>query len=218
MYCIIIGGGKVGSSLARELLTDGHECLVIEKDRVKVARINDDLGEIALVGDGCEAAVLEEAGAARAGMVIAVTGGDEDNLVSCQVALKRFNVPHVIARLNNPKNAAIFHAVGIKATVSATSAVLAQVERALPTRHLVQVAKLRDGSVVVTALIGEDSPAAGKRLGDLALPEGAQIISVSGAEGDRKTADAAIVLRPNDELLAITSAEAEHPLRGVLLG
>ncbi len=218
MYCIIIGGGKVGSSLARELLTDGHECLVIEKDRTKVARINDELGEIAIVGDGCEAAVLEEAGAARAGMVIAVTGGDEDNLVSCQVALRKFNVQHVIARLNNPKNAQIFHAVGIKATVSATSAVLAQVERALPTRHLVQVAKLRDGSLVVTALLGEDSPAAGKRLSELTLPEGAQILSVSGAEGGRQAADATIVLHPNDELLAITSAEAEQPLRHALLG
>ena len=218
MYCIIIGGGKVGSSLARELLADGHECLVVEKDRAKVARINDELGEVAMAGDGCEAAVLEEAGAARAGMVIAVTGGDEDNLVCCQVALKKFNVQHVIARLNNPKNAEIFHAVGIRATVSATSAVLAQVERALPTRHLVEVARLRDGSFVVTALLVADSPSAGKRLGDLTLPDGAQIISVSGAEGDRRAADPSIVLRPNDELLAITSAEAELPLRGVLLG
>jgi len=218
VYCIIVGGGKVGSSLARELLSDGHECLVIEKERAKADRITDEIGDIALLGDGCEAAVLERAGTARASMFIAVTGDDEDNLVACQVARKKFNVPHVIARLNNPKNAPIFHAVGIDVTVSATWAILAQVERALPTRHLVEVATLRDGSRVVTALLGEDSPAAGKRLGDVPLPAGTQLISVCPAEGGRRAADAGVTLHVGDELLAITSPEAEPALRKALLG
>jgi trk system potassium uptake protein len=210
VYCIIIGGGKVGSSLAREMLADGHECLVIEKDRTKVARINDALGEVAMLGDGCEAAVLEEAGTARAGIVIAVTGGDEDNLVACQVA-------HVIARLNNPKNAPIFHAVGIDHTVSATSAILAQVESALPTRHLVQIATLRDQTLVVTALLGDDSPAAGKTIGELLLPAGAQIVSVNSLDGGRRGHEPSAPLRAGDELLAITSQDAEPALRSALL-
>jgi trk system potassium uptake protein TrkA len=217
VYCIIIGGGKVGSSLAREMLADGHECLVIEKDRTKVARINDALGEVAMLGDGCEAAVLEEAGTARAGIVIAVTGGDEDNLVACQVARKKFAVEHVIARLNNPKNAPIFHAVGIDHTVSATSAILAQDESALPTRHLVQIATLRDQTLVVTALLGDDSPAAGKTIGELLLPAGAQIVSVNSLDGGRRGHEPSAPLRAGDELLAITSQDAEPALRSALL-
>lgn len=217
MYCIIIGGGKVGSSLAREMLADGHECLVIEKDRAKVARINDALGEVALQGDGCEAAVLEAAGTARAGIVIAVTGGDEDNLVACQVARKKFSVAHVIARLNNPKNAPIFHAVGIDHTVSATSAILAQVESALPTRHLVEVATLRDQTLVVTALLGDDSPAAGKTIGELLLPAGAQIVSIHSRDGGRQTCRPSTTLGAGDELLAIAAPDAEAALRAALL-
>lgn len=217
MYCIIIGGGKVGSSLAREMLADGHECLVIEKDRAKVARINDALGEVALLGDGCEAAILEEAGTARANIVIAVTGGDEDNLVACQVARKKFAVETVIARLNNPKNAPIFHAVGIDHTVSATSAILAQVESALPTRHLVQIASLRDKTLVVTALLDDGSPAAGRTIGELQLPAAARIVSINSLDGGRRACEPATTLRAGDELLAITSEDAEPALRAALL-
>lgn len=218
MYCIIVGGGKVGSSLAQELLSDGHECLVIEKDRAKCERLNDEAGDITLQGDGCEAAVLETAGTARAGVFIAVTGGDEDNLVACQVARKKFDVPHTIARLNNPKNEVIFKAVGIDTTVSATSAILAYIDRELPTNHLVTVTSLRGGALLVSAQITESSPAAGKRVDQLALPSGTAVAIISRASGAQLVPEPSTELRAGDEVLAIATEAAEAALRTALIG
>src|SRR5512135_2217863 len=98
MYIIVIGGGKVGFHLAKALLAEGHELLIIEKDRERVDYISSELGSIGILGDGCEAVTLTEAGTGRADMLIAVTGDDEDNLVSCQLAKHKFKVPRTVAR------------------------------------------------------------------------------------------------------------------------
>ena len=92
MYIIIIGCGKVGYHLTRALLSAGHEVLTIERNPRRYTAILDELGSCAMSGDGTEPAVLEEAGAPRADVLIAVTGNDEDNLVACQVAKGRFTV------------------------------------------------------------------------------------------------------------------------------
>src|SRR5581483_5904823 len=148
MYIIVVGGGKVGFYLAKELLEEGHEVLVIEKDEhgPRSAVIAEELGDVVITGDGCEAAVLEAAGTARADMLIAVTGDDEDNLVACQVAKNRFRVPRTMARINNPKNELIFRKLGIDVTVSATAAILNQIEQELPTHRLVPLMHLRGKS------------------------------------------------------------------------
>ena len=104
MYIIVVGAGKVGYYLARELVEEQHEVLLIEQDPAKCASISEELGEIVMQGDGCEASTLERAGVGRCDMIIAVTGDDEDNLVVCQVARHRFQVPRTVARVNNPKN------------------------------------------------------------------------------------------------------------------
>jgi trk system potassium uptake protein TrkA len=128
MYIVIVGGGKVGFYLAKELVEAGHEALVIEEDSAKASEITEMLGEIVMRGDGCEAAVQEQAGSGRADLFLAVTGEDEANLVACQVARHRFNVKRIVARINNPKNEAIFHKLGIDVTVSATSVILSQIQ------------------------------------------------------------------------------------------
>ncbi|MHB8574915.1 MAG: potassium channel family protein [Dehalococcoidia bacterium] len=219
MYIIVIGGGKVGFYLARELVGEGHEILVIEQERSKCDRIADELGDIVLQGDGCEAAVLENAGTGRADMFIAVTGDDEDNLVSCQVARKRFNVPRTIARLNNPKNEGIFSKLGIDTTVSATTAILAHIEQELPTHHLIRLLQLGgSGLEVVEAQLRPDSPAVGKRVGELRLPQQSLIALVIDADGYPKVATADIVLHAGEKLLAVTRPDTEPALREALSG
>ena len=85
-----------------------------------------------LNGDSCEVTTLDAAGVSRADLVAAVTGDDEDNLVICEIARRR-GVPRTIARINNPKNELLFKKRGIETTISATQAVLAQIEQELPT-------------------------------------------------------------------------------------
>jgi trk system potassium uptake protein TrkA len=86
MYIIVVGGGRLGYNLLKALLNEGHEVLVLEKDARICKTITDELGSVCFRGDGCEAATLAEVGTGRADMLVAVTGDDEDNLVSCQVA------------------------------------------------------------------------------------------------------------------------------------
>ena len=165
MYIIVVGGGKVGYYLAKELVEEGNEVLIIEKDAAKAERIAEELGDISLRGDGCEASTMEMAGFGRADMVIAVTGDDEDNLVTCQVAKAKFKVPRTIARINNPKNEEIFKKLGIDTTVSATTAILSQIEQELPTHPLIPLLTLKGGGLeIVEVKVPENSAVVGKRI------------------------------------------------------
>ncbi|MCI0769763.1 MAG: TrkA family potassium uptake protein, partial [Chloroflexi bacterium] len=112
MYIIIVGGGKVGASIASTLIEMGHEVLLIERSESRCQVLRKEFGSVVMHGDGCEASLLADAGTDRADLFIAVTEGDEDNLVACQVAQHRFHVGRVVARVNDPKNERIFRAVG----------------------------------------------------------------------------------------------------------
>src|SRR5437764_6228630 len=106
MYIVVVGAGKVGWNLARELIGKGNEVTVIESDASRFAMVEEELEHAVHYGDGSELWVLERAGVARADMVIAVTGDDEDNILICQVAREKYGVERVIARCNNPRNLA----------------------------------------------------------------------------------------------------------------
>ena len=169
MYVIVAGGGKVGYYLARELLGGDHETLVIERSSARVAEINDQLEGTVLQGDACEASILDGAGIARADLVAAVTGDDEDNLVVCDIARYR-GVPRVLARVNNPSNALLFRKRGIETTVSATEAILAQIEQELPVTSLVPVMQLHQGLELVEVRLSETSPVVGRTPREILLP------------------------------------------------
>jgi len=217
MYIIVVGGGKVGYYLAKELVEEGHEVLVIEKDATKVERIAEDLGDITLRGDGCEAATMEMAGFGRADMVIAVTGDDEDNLVVCQVAKAKFNVPRALARINNPKNEEIFKRLGIDTTVSATTAILAQIEQELPTHPLIPLLTLKGGGLeMVEVKVPENSAVVGKRIGEILLPQQSIIALIVDEDGVPRVPKNDTVVRAGDEVVAVTRTENEDALRSVL--
>jgi trk system potassium uptake protein TrkA len=223
VYIVIVGGGKVGFYLAKGLIDEGHEVLIIERDRKDPHRsehIGEELGsDVVLQGDGCEASTQEKAGVSRAGILIAVTGEDEDNLVACQVAKNRFKVPRTIARINNPKNEAIFKLLGIDTTVSATSVILAHIEQELPTHHLVPLMTLRGGGLeMVEVKIPDRSPAVGKALRDLLLPQSAIVSLVVDSGGTAKVPTEDTVIQAEDEVLAVTRPEMEGALRLVLTG
>lgn len=111
MFAVIVGGGKVGSYLARALLKQGHEVVVVEKQERKAALLEQMLDQkVAVVGDGCDPLVLEQAGVARADVVVADTGDDEDNLVVCLIA-KKNSKSRCIARVNNPANKMVFESL-----------------------------------------------------------------------------------------------------------
>jgi trk system potassium uptake protein len=220
-YVIVVGGGRVGFHLAKELLDQGYEVLVIESDEMgpRASYIAEQLGSTVLRGDGCEARVLAEAGCGRAAMLIAVTGDDEDNLVACQVAKGKFGVPKTIARLNDPRNATLFHSLGIDVTVSATAAILDKIEMELPLHRLHRLLHLRQSDLeMVEVTLPDRSPVAGKRLKEILLPQDSRIILLVDTEGTPRLPTAESVLRGGDEVIALIHGDAEEALRTVLTG
>ncbi|MFZ0216158.1 MAG: TrkA family potassium uptake protein [Candidatus Dormiibacterota bacterium] len=131
MYVIVIGGGKVGYFLSRDLAERGDEVTLVEKDPLRADWLEGQLGSIVVRGDGDEMALLSTTGVDRADAVLAVTGDDEDNLVALQLAKKAFNVPLTIARVNNPANVDIFRQLGVDQAVSATEILLRAIEPGL---------------------------------------------------------------------------------------
>lgn len=217
MYIIVVGGGKVGYYLAKELVESDHEALIIEMDSGRCAEIAEDLGDIVMRGDGCEASTLERAGAGRADIIMAVTGDDEDNLVVCQVARHKFNVPRTIARINNPKNEAIFTTLGIDTTVSATGAIMAQIEQELPTHPLIPLLTLKGGGLeMVEVKIPASAAVVGKRIKEILLPHQSLISLIVDSAGQPRVPTSDTILHEDDEVVAVTMKESEEALRTAL--
>ncbi|UCH87601.1 MAG: TrkA family potassium uptake protein [Dehalococcoidia bacterium] len=217
MYIIIVGGGKIGYYLAKQLVEDGNEVLVIEKDAAKCQQIADDLGDIVLRGDGCEGVTLEAAGTGRADLFIAITGDDEDNLVACQVAKYKFNVRRTVALLNNPKNEPIFKKLGIDTTVSSTALVLANIEQELPSHPLIPLLTIKGGGLeIVEAKVPQYSAIVGKRVSELLLPQQCLITVIIDEEGVPRVPNSDTQVRAGDEVVAVCRRESEDALRAIL--
>lgn len=217
MYVVVAGGGKVGFYLAKTLINEGHEVLVIERNRRKADAINEELGSVVLYGDACEASTLSDAGVNRADVVVAVTGDDEDNLVICQMAKKKFNVARTIARINNPKNEQIFRLLGIDATVSSTDLIMQQIEQELPAQALVHLRVLRDADLeLVEAEVSPRSMVAGKTLREISLPSDTLVLVIIH-EGKTSIAGSDSHLEAGDQLIALTRTQKEDELRSLLL-
>lgn len=219
MYIIVIGGGRLGYYLLKALLSEGHEVLVLEKNATICRTIINELGSVCVRGDGCEAATLADAGTGRADMLVAVTGDDEDNLVACQVAKHKFNVPSTIARIRNPNNETIFKKLGVDVTVSATNIIIEAIEQEVPTHPLTHLLTLRDkGLEIVNIKIADESASVGKTVKELSLPEGSKLALIIPREHSPRVPTAHSVLEAGDQIIALTTPESEEALRAVLTG
>jgi trk/ktr system potassium uptake protein len=218
VYIILVGGGKVGYYLTKELLSAGHEVVLLEKDPVRASQIADEVGSIVINRDGCEGKYMSEAGANRAAIVAAVTGDDEDNLVICQMAKHHFDVPRTIARVHNPKNEDLFRSLGVDEVVSPTRMVMGAVEQDIPVHALVHLTQLAGGALeVIEAQIVADSPAAGKLVRDVSLPEGCLLFAVIRNQGVQ-TIRSDMVLQPGDKVVALSRMDCEGNVRDALIG
>lgn len=217
MYNIVVGGGKVGYYLTKQLLEEGHEVLLIERNPEKASAVADTFGSVVLTGDGAEAVTLASAGAARADVVIAVTGEDEDNLVVCQVAKQKFQVGRTIARVNNPKNEQLFRLLGIDVTVSQTNYILNLIEQAIPERSFVHLLSLRHADLaIVDAKVSAGSVVAHRAVGEIVLPVNTTIAAISRGP-HLIVPTAATEILPGDDVIAVAHRDQEDELRRLLV-
>src|SRR6202051_774890 len=179
MFVLVVGGGKVGYYLTKELIESGHEVVLMEKDAARAGQIADEIGSIVVAHDGCEGKYLGEAGANRADIVAAVTGDDEDNLVICQMAKHHFDVPRTIARVNNPKNEELFKHLGVDELISPTRMILGSIEQDIPVHELLHLGTLGGSNLeLIEAPLLHGSPAIGRSPGDLSIPDGCSLFAV----------------------------------------
>jgi trk system potassium uptake protein TrkA len=138
VFILIVGGGKVGTYLARALIRSGQEIVVVEKVERKAKMLETLIDQqVTVVGDGCDPVVLEQAGIARADLVVADTGDDEDNLVVALLAKKKSKA-RIIARVNNPANKMIFESLDPAApiiVISSTEIILEAINAQVNAAH-----------------------------------------------------------------------------------
>jgi trk system potassium uptake protein TrkA len=206
VYVLIVGAGKVGWNLARELIQKRHEVTVIQ---ARYAVVEEELEHSVHYGDGSELWVLERAGIERSDLVIAVTGDDEDNILISQVAREKYGVPRIVARCNNPRNLQHFELLGVKPAISATDLILRLIEHEVPKYGLVHLLDLPEERLEIIELeVAEESDAAGRRVKDLGLPDGSLVISILRNGGGFVPAGDSVV-QGGDEVLIVLDVALE---------
>lgn len=217
MFVVIAGGGKAGRSLAKLLLERDYEVMLIEQDRRCYHRLERDFEHLVMMGDATEIFNLERAGIERADVVAAVTGDDEDNIIICQVAKHKFGVGQTIARVNNPENQEAFNVLGIAPTVSSTMVMMSLIEHEMPAHRLVHLLNLqRENLEIVEVMVDEGSSLAGKRIEEVALPNGSLLISIL-REGIAMVPQGSTELHAGDQILAILETGKESELTHLFL-
>jgi len=216
-YAIIIGGGKIGYFLSRSLINRDFEVCLLETSPDTARRLQSDLGDVVMQGDGCDPLTLKSAGVARADIVIAATGDDADNLIISQMARLCFGRDRVIARVNNPENETLFEKLDITERVSGTSAVLNMIGQKMGRSPVILLGALEKSSLdVIEIIVEEDGPLNGAKLGDLTFPEHSRVIAVLH-DGEAQVPTGDTVFEYGDVLLILVPAEFESTLREFLV-
>lgn len=218
MRVAIAGAGKVGRSVARELLDYGHKILLIEQERSNFEP-QAVPGADWLNADACELDTLEEAGIETCDVVVAATGDDKANLVVGLLAKSEFGVPRVVARINDIRNQWLFgQAWGVDVAVSTPGAMVAGIEGAIDIGHLVRLMGLREGRADLTKLnLPEDNPLVGRRVADLDLPPNTALVTVV-RHGTVMTPASEDLLEAGDEMLFIANSADENAIRAAIHG
>src|SRR5512135_128782 len=216
MRIVIAGAGSVGRSIAQELLGNGHEVLLVDKEpsAIRVASVPDAQW---LLADACEIASLAEAGLAECDVVVAASGDDKVNLVVSLLAKTEYGVPRTVARVNNPKNEWMFdEAWGVDVAVSTPRLMTALVEEAVSVGDLVRIFTFQQSHAnMVELTLPANSPVAGTLVGDIEWPPDTVLVCIIRAE--RPIAPSRDdVLEINDELMFITAPESEDELQQLL--
>jgi len=218
MYVVIMGGGRIGRYIAKDMSEKGHEVTVVERTAGRCEALVTENDVLVIEGDACDVRYLEQAHTDRADVFVATTHEDDDNLVACQLAKIEFNVTRAISRVNTPKNVEIFDALGIE-PVSSTRLISELLENEFSVGELIHLTSLKGGKVSLVEIripTGSAAPKA-RTLEALELPHQAVIVAIF--RGDETVIPKGeTFIEPGDEVVALTTPELEERLSRALLG
>ncbi len=208
MFVIIVGGGNIGSHLAKMLLDGGHAVKVIEERPALLEKLPKELPEnVIIAGDGSSPLTLEFAGIQKANVLAAVTGSDETNLVVTSLARFEFNVPRVIARVNNPKNAWLFtQEMGVDVALNQADILARLVAEEMSLGDMMTLLKLRKGEFsLIEEKVHPLSPSSNKSVREINLPTDSVIVALI-RKNQLLIPHGDTILQPADEVLALVHA------------
>ena len=217
MRIAIAGAGNVGRAIARELLDNGHEVLLIDRDP-KALKLDSVPDAQWLMADACEISSLDKAALSTAQVLVAATGDDKVNLVASLLAKTEYGVPRVVARINHPKNEWMFDSSwGVDVAVSTPRIISALVEEAVSVGDVVRLFSFRKGQAnLVELTLPDDSSCIGKTVEEIELPDNASLAAIV-RDGRVISPTAADVFSAGDELLFVASATAEDLIKGCFI-
>ncbi len=219
MFILILGGGRIGSSLAHRLVAAGHEVSVIERDALRCNSLDEALGSVTVLGDGTDVASLSKAGASRANVFVATTSADEDNITACQLASLRFGTPRTMTVVNESERSRLVDMLRINTSVDVTDLAVNRIQEFLFVEGMVQQHPMPgdDTRSLLVARVPRNSAMDGRTVGDLELPNGSTISLLIGRDGNPQVPDQSTVIRSDDEIVAIGDRPTHEMLRAALV-
>ncbi len=214
MYIIIVGCGNIGKSLGTHLVGEGHEVVIIEKDGERAKSLADSMDVIVIHGDGSSTDILKDAGVERADAVAVLTEDDNTNLTICQI-LKKFNVPKIVARVNEPDKKDLYIGLEITASISIVSAAVSQIKNALTKERGRSMMSIAGGNAEVIEIKLTNDKLDGKKTKDIGLPYGA-LIGVVYRKGEVIIGTDETILKTDDVLTIITKTEVIQDVTTIL--
>lgn len=179
MKAIVVGGGKVGYYIFKDLIQEKYDVVLIEKDKNRCIRIAEETGGNVICGDGSDIDVLNDAEISDANIVAAVTGKDEENLVICQMAKLNFNINNTISRINNPKNRSVFKALGVDKIVCSTEVIANLIKGQFNSENINIVQTLDRGEMILVEItINKNSSWKDKLIRSIDFPKDCVIASI----------------------------------------
>lgn len=214
MYIIMIGGGSTAVALAKHLLSENHEVVIIEKDETRAKELAETLDALIVHGDGSDPAILKDAGIDNADAVVVLTRDDNTNLAICQI-LKKFNIKRIVARVNDPSKRDLYISLGTTAAISPIAAVVSYFKNAITQGTSKSIFSLGKGDAEIIEAELTNPELDGRKIKDIELPKGALIAAIS-RDGELIIASPNEIVRKGDILLLVTKTEVSKDAITVL--
>jgi trk system potassium uptake protein TrkA len=218
MKAILVGGGKTTYFLARQFIDKGYHPTIINRNPAEARRLSEQVQALVILGDGSDPAILAEAGARRAEVLVALTPHDQDNLVACQLARQMYGVPRTVALVNDPENEPVFIKLGVSVAFSATQVIANLIEQKMDFEAITNLIPAAEGRINITEVIlRPGAPAIDHTLQELDLP-GNSLVAAIVRDGQVLVPRGNSLLVVADRLILVTLPPSHGQTLRALLG
>jgi len=205
MHIIIVGGGKVAYYLVKTLLPSRHDITIIEQRKDVCEKIATDFDTVEVYnGDGTNIELLEQAKCKNADFLVAVTGKDENNLIACEIAKKKYNVKQTVAKVNNPKNIDMFYKLGVDKPVSSTQILANVIEQEIEYMGMRVAMKVENSTkAIIEFALSPKSNAVNQTLKEYTFPGEGKIVLIKRDNGDIIMPQGDVFMKSEDKILMV---------------